>query len=444
MAELLTWSTTANSNNSTPPDGFPEGMFASQVNNSAREVMAALARYSDMLGIPHINVGFTAAVASNDLTVTLKNLAGNNPSSTDPVCVFFRNTTLATGQRLAVNYTASTSVVLPGGGSLGFANSETDFIYIWAVYDGTNRDIGVSRTQFHDHSILHSTTTIGTGSDATGVIYTTTGRTNAAIRLLGRMTIQYGTANWTNAPTNLNVIANDKQSFTGVAIQSFTTPGANTYTPTTGMKYCIAISTGGGGGGAGADTDGNNSISSPGAGGGSGATCIGFFTAAQIGASQTVTIGIAGTAGANTGGTGGTGGDTTFGSLHTAGGGVGGGGTGIETSRCADTVGGAGGTATGGTVNIDGGRGRDGTSADVDGTTDFKQIISGDGASSFWGAGGPGLKITTTTLSGAITAAGRDGVAYGSGGGGAICSTNTSGSAGGAGKAGISVVIEFV
>lgn len=205
MSELLTWATAAASNNSAPPDGFPENQFPSTVNNSAREVMAALARFSDMLGLPFINAGFTAAVASNDLTVTLKNVAGNNPSSTDPVCIFFRSTTITTGQRVAVNYTASTSVVLPGGGSLGFANSETGYIYIWAVYDGTNKDIGVSRQAHFDESDVHATTTIGTGSDAVNIIYTTTGRTGAAITLLGRIYIQYGTAAWTNAPSNLTV-----------------------------------------------------------------------------------------------------------------------------------------------------------------------------------------------------------------------------------------------
>ncbi|HEX7766351.1 MAG TPA: hypothetical protein VF443_06520 [Nitrospira sp.] len=36
------WSTTAGNNNSTPPDGWPEGQAASTVNDCAREMMAAL------------------------------------------------------------------------------------------------------------------------------------------------------------------------------------------------------------------------------------------------------------------------------------------------------------------------------------------------------------------------------------------------------------------
>ena len=42
MAAISTWSTTAGSNNSASPDGWPEGMAPSGVNDSARENMSAL------------------------------------------------------------------------------------------------------------------------------------------------------------------------------------------------------------------------------------------------------------------------------------------------------------------------------------------------------------------------------------------------------------------
>lgn len=42
MSKLGTWSTTPGSNNSTPPDGWPEGQAPSTVNNCAREMMASL------------------------------------------------------------------------------------------------------------------------------------------------------------------------------------------------------------------------------------------------------------------------------------------------------------------------------------------------------------------------------------------------------------------
>jgi hypothetical protein len=45
MSDVSSWSITAASNNSASPDGFPEGMPPSALNDSCREVMAAVARY---------------------------------------------------------------------------------------------------------------------------------------------------------------------------------------------------------------------------------------------------------------------------------------------------------------------------------------------------------------------------------------------------------------
>lgn len=44
MSEIHTWDTTAANNNSAPPDGWPENMAYSAVNDCAREMMAAVAR----------------------------------------------------------------------------------------------------------------------------------------------------------------------------------------------------------------------------------------------------------------------------------------------------------------------------------------------------------------------------------------------------------------
>jgi len=66
MSELNTWSTTAASNNATPPNGFPEGMAPSTVNDAAREVMAAVARYrSDTDGVNTSSGTNTIALAAS-------------------------------------------------------------------------------------------------------------------------------------------------------------------------------------------------------------------------------------------------------------------------------------------------------------------------------------------------------------------------------------------
>jgi hypothetical protein len=99
--------------------------------------------------------------------------------------------------------------------------------------------------------------------------------------------------------------------------QVFSTPGTATYTPTTGMAFVLVEvqSGGGGGGGCAFPSPGQSSVSCAGQGGHYGR---GFFSAATVGASQTITVGAGGTAGAaggSAGGSGSAGGQSSFGAL---------------------------------------------------------------------------------------------------------------------------------
>lgn len=220
-----------------------------------------------------------------------------------------------------------------------------------------------------------------------------------------------------------------------VNLQVFTSNG--TYTPTAGMRYALVIATAGGGGGGGADVSANGWASS--GGGGAGATAIRLFTASEIGASQSVTVGAGGTAGSVTGSNGGDGGDTTFGSFMTAGGGTGGKGAVGAAGNAQYGDPGEGGTASGGTLNIAGGDGGPGqVPVFVSGHT--MMFVSGVGGASWWGGGGGSV---VTHAGRGTSFAGRGGGAYGSGGSGAVNDAVTAGRAGGAGAAGIVVVLEF-
>ncbi len=246
---------------------------------------------------------------------------------------------------------------------------------------------------------------------------------------------------WANLKATLALI-------TGCTIQVFSAAGAATYTPTAGMKFCIALATGAGAGGGGADTAGGSADIGVGSGGGAGATVIKAFTAAQIGASQAVSVGTGGTAGSATNGTdGGAGGNTTLGTagaLLSATGCTGVGvGSGAAAADIQANLGGTGATASGGTVNINGGSGDGAFGFSVDTTADTTVGMSGSGGASFWGGGGKAAVGVQTTLTTDVNVAGQDGQAPGSGGSGAVCLNSTTGAAGGAGKTGILVIIEF-
>lgn len=98
--------------------------------------------------------------------------------------------------------------------------------------------------------------------------------------------------------------------------------GNGTYTPTSGMTKCIVDIVGGGGGTGGSPATGSGQFSGS-AGSSSGSYARVQFTAAQIGASQAVTVGAGGTAGGSGTSTGGTGGTSSLGSLVSCPGGPG-------------------------------------------------------------------------------------------------------------------------
>lgn len=249
MADLSTWSTTAASNNSTPPDGWPEGQNPSTVNDCAREMMAQVATWRQKFGGWIMeNVGIAAAVASNDLTVSLKVKDGTtNPSATNKVGIGFRSATLTSGAFEFVQATAATSVVLPGGGSMGANNSQTIDIHVFAINNAGTIELAIAGRQNFDEGSVHSTTAIGTGSDSAGVLYSTSARSNVPIRYIGRITVQYGTAAWTNSPTIITAwgpgINNYSGSYTATATGMTTSPTGTVYYVVNGNVVTLQIPT---------------------------------------------------------------------------------------------------------------------------------------------------------------------------------------------------------
>ncbi len=216
-----------------------------------------------------------------------------------------------------------------------------------------------------------------------------------------------------------------------INIQQFTSSG--TYTPTSGMSTCIVemVAGGSGGGGAAATTSGECSAGGPGF---SSPQAVGRFTAAQVGASQAVTIGAAGTAGSAGQNTGGTGGTTSFGSLMSV--------TGYS--------GGLGGPiCTASEVYLNGG----GTSGGATSGTNLEPISEGSGFQwgfAFYGqlavqAAGQGSPYGAVSFSSPVTSGSLAGDAASGpgagGGGGATC--DGSAVAGGAGGKGFCRVWEF-
>lgn len=193
-----------------------------------------------------------------------------------------------------------------------------------------------------------------------------------------------------------------------------------------GVRAMLVEAVGGGGGGGGVVGDGANTAGA--AGGGAGRYSRAFLTSG-FGASQLCTIG-GGGGGSSGAGAGGNGGTTSFGSILTAAGGLGGQGT---TSSATYNVanGGTGGiTGVGADYSSVGGHGGNGQTF---GTVSNNRGIAGDGGASAFGAGGRGKALLSTD-----SYPGVAGVSPGSGGGGAgVGSTLSTTVSGGAGAPGL-------
>lgn len=210
---------------------------------------------------------------------------------------------------------------------------------------------------------------------------------------------------------------------------------AATFTTDTNCIFAQIIVVGGGGGGGGAASDASSGSCA--GGGGAGGTSVAWYTAAELGATATYTVGTGG-AGGTSGNTGTTGNASSFdpagtGATLTANGGVGGTGSNI-TVTTQSVAGGAGGTASGGQINITGGAGGPSVSQ---GTT---IAYSGFGGDSIFSGSGPAESLNI-----AGTAAGEIGTTNSGGGGsGAINLNSVTAINGGDGAAGVIIIIEFI
>ena len=211
-----------------------------------------------------------------------------------------------------------------------------------------------------------------------------------------------------------------------VNVQVFTASG--TYTPTQGATRALVRAVGGGGAGGGVAATGAGA-SSGGAGGGAGAHGVRWIDGTLI--TQAVTIGAGGTPAA--GATGGSGGTTSFGALLSCPGGSGG-AAGTALSSPGHSASGA----PGGTAPLGASYGDAGSWGGVPLVFSGSSALSGPGANSIFGGGGPPAGANGTVGFNGSAASGR-----GSGGGGGLgCQTGTA-VQGGAGTAGLIIVEEY-
>lgn len=153
------------------------------------------------------NVSFATSVGTSALTVALKDKSGSDPSAGSPCRIGFRTATATTGTYSQRTATGALSIVVPSTATLGFAGSSvTNYLYVYAIDNAGTIELAVSGSIFDEGTLLN-TTSLSTGSDSISVIYSTTGRTGVAIRLIGRVKFTLATAGtWDEAGDELSLV----------------------------------------------------------------------------------------------------------------------------------------------------------------------------------------------------------------------------------------------
>jgi hypothetical protein len=140
------------------------------------------------------NCTLAASVASNILTVALKDNAGSDPSATSPVYINYRNATAATGTTALVTQTAALSITTNAtGASLGSSNN-TAFRFWVVIFNNAGTNVlalincSTATTIFPlNEGLVASSTPMSASATSAGVFYTPnrTTITSKAFRILG-------------------------------------------------------------------------------------------------------------------------------------------------------------------------------------------------------------------------------------------------------------------
>jgi hypothetical protein len=163
-----------------------------------------------------INLGLSAVASGNALTITLTQANGAAPSSGSPVIVPFRSTVGTTGTITFASITATQSITIPNGATLGTSNGVPFRVWIFLEYNAGVPELAVATcsnatTVFPcaawEHT-LPTTTTIGGSSNTGGTLYATAGVAADAVRIIGFCSFGSGqtvAGAWGNSCTSLQI-----------------------------------------------------------------------------------------------------------------------------------------------------------------------------------------------------------------------------------------------
>lgn len=151
------------------------------------------------------NFQISSSIASNNLTVEIKDRNGNDPSTNSPILIPFRDPTVASGNLSLLAITSALSIVAPNGASFGTSNNSAFRLWLVIFNDGGTPRLGLinclsySTTSQSIYPLgqvpVVSSTLLSAASTTAQVVYTQGGAvTTKAFVILGYLTWESGLA----------------------------------------------------------------------------------------------------------------------------------------------------------------------------------------------------------------------------------------------------------
>lgn len=186
------------------------------------------------------NLGLATSVGSSAITVALKQSDG----ATDPasgsgvVTIGFRSATGSSGAYSLIGISSALSIVIPSGATLGQISAVNQYVWVYALNNAGTIELAVSGINVFKDSSVASTTAISGSSTSGSTLYSTTARTNVAIRLIGRLLVNEATAGtWASNATEIALAPEPVPNITEIVSYTPTIVGMGAATNVVGYSY---------------------------------------------------------------------------------------------------------------------------------------------------------------------------------------------------------------
>ncbi len=211
---------------------------------------AMLANAAVAFGVGMLNGTLVASVASNALTIAVKTLAGNNPSSSDPVFFLFRD---ASAGYAVIELTSALSITVPSGATLGTVNGQANRIWVGVFNNGGTAVLGVYNSLSGTNILCWDETSPANGTGITGsstspqVWYAASTLASVVFRILGYVESTQATAGtWATSPSKVQLIGpgvkrpgDTVQEITNLAGSASTSSG--TFVALSGVNATLSV-----------------------------------------------------------------------------------------------------------------------------------------------------------------------------------------------------------